>query len=298
MKKFIKNNIAVIISFFILFIIVNIFCISYIYNEKISRVQNETAVSYCTLVLKSDNTNELCLNIVNNKEYHKDTLSVYYDIVNNNDYSNVYYLLLPFLIIASSLYSVSRRYKYQEIKNFITRQDYNSYIKNIIKDSYKSVLIWPIITIYLFIVSYLISGTFDTSGIVSNEIITFPIEMLSHPFMFIISYLLNTIFMSIFYINIALILAPFNRNYIVSVIESVMVYFGLVLFNTFFVIGILLKKIKYASGYLDFFDMYTYIDRELIPFNILCFLLMLISYICLRIRYSNKEKIIIELEKN
>lgn len=77
-----------------------------------------------------------------------------------------------------------------------------------------------------------------------------------------------------------------------------MVYFGLVLFNTFFVIGILLKKIKYASGYLDFFDMYTYIDRELIPFNILCFLLMLISYICLKIRYSNKEKIIIELEKN
>lgn len=95
MKKFIKNNIAVIISFFILFIIVNMFCISYFYNEKISRVQNETAVSYCTLVLKSDNTNELCLNIVNNKEYHKDTLSVYYDIV-NNDYSNVYYLLLPF----------------------------------------------------------------------------------------------------------------------------------------------------------------------------------------------------------
>ena len=51
MKKFIKNNIAVIISFFILFIIVNIFCIRYVYNDKIESTQSETARAYCKLVL-------------------------------------------------------------------------------------------------------------------------------------------------------------------------------------------------------------------------------------------------------
>ena len=112
-----------------------------------------------------------------------------------------------------------------------------------------------------------------------------------------ISYLFNTIFMSIFYINIAIFLAPENRNYAVSVIESAMVYFGIVLLNTFFVISVLLKNVKFAENYFDFFDMYTYSNRELIPFNIVCFAIMIISYICVKLKYKNKEKIIIKLEK-
>lgn len=298
MKKFIKDNIAIIISFFVLFIIFNVFCIRYAYNKKIENVQNETARIYCESILQSDSTNEICLNTINRKVNNEDTLTVFYSITNESDYSNIYYLLIPFLIISSSLYSINRRYKYQEIKNYLTREDYNSYMKSIFKDAYKSVLIWPLLTIYGFIISYLISGTFDTSYVLSSGISSFSIEILAHPFIFMISYLLNTIFMSVFYINIAIFLAPENRNYIVSVIESAMVYFGLVLLNTFFVISVLFKKIKLAENYLDFFDMYTYSNRELIPFNILCFIIMIISFVCVKLKYKNLEKIIIKLEKN
>ena len=298
MKKFIKNNIAVIISFFILFIMVNIFCIRYVYNDKIESTQSETARTYCKLVLESDSTNEMCLNIVNSEYAKKDALTVFYSITNEDDYSNIYYLLIPFLIISSSLYTINRRYKHQEIKNYLTREDYNSYMKSIFKDAYKSVIIWPLLTIYGFIISYLISGTFDPSYVLSSGISSFSMEILAHPFVFMISYLLNTIFMSIFYINIAIFLAPENRNYAVSVIESAMVYFGIVLLNTFFVISVLLKNVKFAENYFDFFDMYTYSNRELIPFNIVCFAIMIISYICVKLKYKNKEKIIIKLEKN
>ena len=202
------------------------------------------------------------------------------------------------MIISSSLYTINRRYKHQEIKNYLTREDYNSYMKSIFKDAYKSVIIWPLLTIYGFIISYLISGTFDPSYVLSTGISSFSMEILAHPFVFMISYLLNTIFMSIFYINIAIFLAPENRNYAVSVIESAMVYFGIVLLNTFFVISVLLKNVKFAENYFDFFDMYTYSNRELIPFNIVCFAIMIISYICVKLKYKNKEKIIIKLEKN
>ena len=108
MKKFIKNNIAVIISFFILFIIVNIF--RYVYNDKIESTQSETARAYCKLVLESDSTNEMCLNIVNRVYAKKDTLTVFYSITNEGDYSNIYYLLIPFLIISSSVSLISILY--------------------------------------------------------------------------------------------------------------------------------------------------------------------------------------------
>ena len=49
-----------------------------------------------------------------------------------------------------------------------------------------------------------------------------------------------------------------------------MVYFGITLANTFFVIGFLLKDFENGEKYFDFLDMYTYHDRELIPFNLLC----------------------------
>ena len=106
MKKFIKNNIAIIAAFIVLFIIFNVFCIRYVYNDKIESTQSETARAYCKLVLESDSTNEMCLNIVNRVYAKKDTLTVFYSITNEDDYSNIYYLLIPFLIISSSLFSI------------------------------------------------------------------------------------------------------------------------------------------------------------------------------------------------
>ena len=103
--------------------------------------------------------------------------------------------------------------------------------------------------------------------------------------------------MSIFYINIGLFLVPENRSYLVTVIETIMVYFGITLANTFFVIGFLLKDFENGEKYFDFLDMYTYHDRELIPFNLLCLGVAFISSLVVYIKYRNKEKLVIKLEK-
>ena len=193
----------------------------------------------------------------------------------------------------SSMYEISKRFKTGEIRNRLTRESYNNYIKDVFKSTYKSVILWPLITIYVLVFSYLISGTFT----VSTETIAFTKEILSHPVLFIFSYLINTILMSIFYINIGLFLVPENRNYLVTVIETAMVYFGITLTNTFFIISFVLKNIKNAENYFDFFDMYTYHDRELIPFNLLCLAVAFISLLVVYLKYRNKEKIVIKLEK-
>lgn len=295
MKKFIQNNKVLLISFMILFIFTTFLGIKVIINDKNSKDFSIKEKEMCKETLKNDPTNEICLAKINENEEKpkRDTLTTFNEILNDSEYSFIYFLAVPFLIIMSSMYEISKRFKSGEIRNRLTRESYKNYIKDVFKSTYKSVILWPLITIYVLAFSYLISGTFT----VSTETIAFTKEILSHPVLFIFSYLLNTILMSIFYINIGLFLVPENRNYLVTVIETAMVYFGITLTNTFFIISFVLKNIKNAENYFDFFDMYTYRDRELIPFNLLCLGVALISSLVVYLKYRNKEKIVIKLEK-
>lgn len=294
MKKFIQNNKVLLISFIILFMFTTFLGIKVIINDKDSEDLSIKVKEMCKETLKTDPTNEICLKAINEEKTKRDTLTTFNEILNDSEYSFIYFLAVPFLIIMSSMYEISKRFKSGEIKNRLTRESYNNYIKDVFKSSYKSVILWPLITIYVLVFSYMISGTFE----VSAETIAFTKEILSHPALFIFSYLLNTILMSIFYINIGLILVPENRNYLVTVIETIMVYYGITLTNTFFIISFVLKDFKDSEKYLDFFDMYTYNDRELIPFNLLCLGVSLISLLLVYLKYKNKEKILIKLEKN
>lgn len=302
MKKFIKNNIAVLIAFLILFIFSTILCIRNIKSARINEESRIEGIEVCKEILKHDKYNEICLENVDAKPKKRSTLKTYYDIINDNvSYNSIslctaFYFLIPFLVITSSLYNISKKFKNQDIKNHLTRESYNKYIKEIFLDSYKSVFIWPMITILLFIFSYIISnGSFEIIDTNSS----FSYEILSKPVVFMLSNLLNTIFMSFFWTNIALLIVPDTRNYIVSVLESIMIYFEITLTNTFFVI-LLISKIlnKDVEKYLDFLDVYTYNNRELIPFNILCLSIALISGLLVYLKYKNKEKIIMKLERN
>lgn len=302
MKKFIKNNIAVLIAFLILFIFSTILCIRNIKSARINEESRIEGIEVCKEILKHDKYNEICLENIDAKPKKRSTLKTYYDIINDNVSYNsislctVFYFLIPFLVITSSLYNISKKFKNQDIKNHLTRESYNKYIKEILLDSYKSVFIWPMITILLFMFSYIISnGSFEIIDTNSS----FSYEILSNPVAFMLSNLLNTIFMSFFWTNIALLIVPDTRNYIVSVLESIMIYFGITLTNTFFVI-LLISKIlnKDVEKYLDFLDVYTYNNRNLLSFNILCLSIALISGLLVYLKYKNKEKIIMKLERN
>lgn len=295
MKKIIKNNMPLIISFTILFAFTTFLGIKVVINDRENERISIEIKEKCIEYLKTHKDNETCLNVINEKTYKRDTLTTFKLITSDSDYRMIYYFLVPFLVISSSLYTASKRFNSNEIKNYLTRESYNKYIRKVFSSSYKSILIWPLITIYIFIFSYAISGTFEVSSI---EFSTFSSYILRHPYWFMISYLINTVLMSAFYINIGLLLVPENRNYLVTVIETIMLYYGLALTNTFFVIGFLLRKYENAERYLDFLDMYNYYQRELIPFNLLCLIIFLISSLILYIKYKNKEKIITKLERN
>ena len=187
MKKFIQNNKVLLISFMILFMFTTFLGIKVIINDKDSEDLSIKVKEMCKETLKTDPTNEICLKALNEEKTKRDTLTTFNEILNDSEYSFIYFLAVPFLIIMSSMYEISKRFKSGEIKNRLTRESYNNYIKDVFKSSYKSILLWPLITIYVLVFSYIISGTFE----VSAETIAFTKEILSHPALFIFSYLLN-----------------------------------------------------------------------------------------------------------
>lgn len=306
MKKFIKNNIAIIIGFTILFVFSLILCVRNVISENIKEDDSKKELIFCTYVLQHETDNEMydiCRESIKVTPYKRTTLKTFNDIIsddtvfyNSYNLSTIYYFLIPFVVMASSLYNISKRFKNQEIKNALMRESYNSYIKKTMLNSYKSIIIWPLITIFLFTFSYIISdGSFE---IIDSSTI-FTEQILNNPVLFMISYLLNTIFISAFWVSICMLIVPDTRNYLVSVIESVMIYFGLNFANTFFFIPFVFKRItSNPERYFDFLDVYTYNNKDLIPFNILCFALALIGIIFVYLKYKNKEKIIIKLERN
>ena len=240
MKRFIKNNIAVIIGFIILFIFSLILCVRNVVSENIKKDDSKRELIFCAYILKYETDNEMydiCSENIKATSYKRTVLKTFNDIINNdtvfnNSYnlSTIYYFFIPFVVMASSLYNISKRFKNLEIKNALTRESYNSYIKKTMLNSYKSIIIWPLITIFLFAFSYIISGgsfeIIDSSAIFTEQI-------LNNPVLFMISYLLNTIFISVFWVSICMLIVSDTRNYLVSVIESVMIYFGLNFVNTF-----------------------------------------------------------------
>lgn len=296
MKKFIKNNIAVILSIIVICLVISISSFKVYVDNEILKNDYINSNNWCERILQLYNPNDSCKNEITTN-YNRDTLTIYDEIFNESDYSIVVYFMIPFLTIASSLYIVSKRLGSGEIKNSLTRESYNSYMKSIFKDAYKSVIIFPFVFIFTLIISYMISGTFNVNTL---GLASFDIEYLNNPLLFIISYFLNTIFISFYWVNIALFIVPNTRNYIVSVLESIMIYFGITLTNTFFVIGFIgnILKMKDLEYKLDFLDVYTYNNRNLLSFNILCLSIALISGLIVFIKYRNKERMIIRLEGN
>ena len=110
MKKFIQNNKVLLISFMILFMFTTFLGIKVIINDKDSEGLSIKVKEMCKETLKTDPTNEICLKAINEEKTKRDTLTTFNEILNDSEYSFIYFLAVPFLIIMSSMYEISKRF--------------------------------------------------------------------------------------------------------------------------------------------------------------------------------------------
>lgn len=137
--------------------------------------------------------------------------------------------------------------------------------------------------------------------LLSYELSLVPWEHTSNIFMFILIYILNNLFTTLIYVNISLIVSRKYHNYFVSLILTFLSILGIQLFLEVVLNG-LISGIMFKS---DIGIIFNIINS--VPFNDSCgiyypilftFIVLIITQVILHYSYKNKEKLIIDIEKN
>jgi hypothetical protein len=300
--KCIKNNKMLFLTLFILLG----FSIAGIYNNikefNMRLYAHEYKINECKNNIK--NESELfawC------KEYKKwdgpkrsDAFFTFFDIIFDNHF-RIIHLLLPILIIMCSINRINIKLTNGYIKNELIRKKYSIYMLKEWLLSISHLLIIPLLFVFIFVVSFILTGNIDYK----NSMLNF--DPWVNPIFFnniilsIVIYFINFLLHGIFIINIGYIMTKKGKGYILSVISSFIVYLGLWLFSeTFFgyfiMIGIFGKP--ELHNYFSFTSLWGYpLINNFMIFTLIQFSYALISSIIVYIIYKNKEEVIMANEK-
>mgnify|MGYP000622831080 CR=1 FL=1 len=225
--------------------------------------------------------------------------------------SNFNYMIL-FFIGVPGMYQFYKEFRSGYIKNILIRESYSKYMKKVVFDSLKkTIFITPLTLLGCFIISYILcDGIVDINYTFNHSMqgISMPSDtyLKSLP-LFLTTYVLNLILLTIICVNISLICVKKAKNFILAIIMSLLVYF---LTNIVLNVGLgtiifeMLFHIDGAAYYTSFYNLISYeapINNATIYGLIYMIIFMvistIISYICLYWYYRNKEKVLIEVEK-
>lgn len=309
MKK-IKIKDKVFIPMIVLFVIFGLLisivsCIQYKDNRKSIKEDFIQSIEKC----KNLDGNELiegqvewCQNVLESDLLEFDTNA--YDVydVFTVDYLRKYlneFILIAVVVVGSSYY-ITKYLRNRIILNDITREKYKSIIKKIFFSAWKYAFLVPLMLLVIYFIIFLnvdkfyfIEGISDTLGFVgtifeNNLILLFLII------------LFKAFILSLIYININLIVSRKEHNYILSVIKTYLFIVGIELFFEIVIDNFVCKLLSFEYGFLfNIINIYTYpyVEYDLTQVFILLGLL-LVSFVPLFLMYRNKEKLIIDVEKN
>ncbi len=211
------------------------------------------------------------------------------------------YIPLLFMIIAIATIAItSNYYKKNIINNFLQREKYSKYLLTIIKQTYKSVLIVIIPTIFAFIICYIYSKSFDYTYSVKYSSVVWSQELLAQPYKFIFLYLLVITLYICTYINICLIIANRITDFWKAIICAFLTFIGIELFLEIFINNILFAEILKSElgNAFNIMNIITFNDTwglfVLVGLPIIYFLLTSLILIML---YKNKEKFLYRLSE-
>lgn len=228
--------------------------------------------------------------------------------------SNFNYMILFFILFISvpGIYQFYKEFRSGYVKNILIRESYSKYMKKVILDTLKkTIFIIPLTLLGCFIISYILcDGIVDINYTFNHSMqgISLPSDtyLKSLP-LFLTTYVLNLILLTIICGNISLICVKKAKNFILAIIMSLLVYF---LTNIVLNVGLgtiifeMLFQIDGAAYYTSFYNLISYeapINNApiygLMYMIIFMVISTIISYICLYWCYRNKEKVLIEVEK-
>lgn len=299
MKRLIKENKLLIISFLIVIgvLLYNIF--EYDSWFKTNKELIETRIQECESGIIPEQK-EICDEILNS--YHEPQPDFYYTVtVLSSDMDILIYLMFA-LISIPVLYYVCNLFKNRNILYLLTRENYKQMKKDIVLKSYKSALILPTIYIIIIVFSLIYCKGFNIDSYYAlmptkelfNEII--------NPYLYIIVLIFKALLTGLIYVNIALIVARKNHNFYLSTLLSYILFIAIEIFLEALVGYIIFGKLLHIDSMMIYFNIMNIFSMNLSKGYIAVFIpliiLFLISSIVLALVYKNKEELVIDCDKN
>ena len=229
-----------------------------------------------------------------------DAITLTCEIVENELFS-ILQLLAPLLIIASVVGAVNGMFNTGMFKYYLTRVNYRTFLKTTFKNVFKIALIIPCSLIIIFIISCLITK-FNFNVNESTKIMAVYSKYKYNNFLLygIIICVLQYL-MSIVYGMIALFSSTKNKNPVISVIVSYVIFLLEYLFVYIGVYAIILNKILGFKDLTDYFNItgYWFFDGNInyLLLILIASLIVVFNFIFIYYKLINKEKVVMEYEK-
>ena len=301
MKKFIKNNYITVISFSILliFAIYNIANYTKWYDnyakvvgqsiEECKKEYLEEQKESCEILLKQASTEEI------SSDYYYMSREVL------SNFGIIYYITFLFVTIPV-IYNVCKVFKNKELIYEMTRQNYSDFKKKIFKEAYLKSLIIPLLLLIIFIITFIFCKG-SAGNIYFEEFMEEGfLEKVISPFLYTFTILIRSFLISIIYINISLIVVRKNHNFYIASILSYLLFIGIEVVLEGVIGRILLNNILKTNSmeiYINILNMFNLnFGKGYIMLYIPIIIILILSFIILHIKYKNKEKLIIDCEKN
>ena len=301
-KKNKKLNILIILSFTILLIYTLYNTYTFI-NQTNQNLQKSNEIKeLCINRTDASPSEKLCEEILANEDYNPDFYSVFFNTFITS-FNNLSIIIFLFITIPVTYY-ISKYLKNKLILYDLTRYNYKNIIKKLIINSYKPILILPLIAIIIMIISIIYTNNnFDaTYAISSNSLIAWNYSTVKKPILFISLYLINLIIHSILYINISLCITRKHHNFFTSTILSFLTLISIEIFLEIVINSLICKILlkNYTIGIIfNIMNIFSFNDTNGILLTMsIPLIIMIISTIILIKLYKNKESLIIDCEKN
>lgn len=250
---------------------------------------------------------------VDNSFKKYDAISVFFYIVAHSSLG-ILQIVSPIFVMICATYKIHKEFHTGFIKHKLLRMSYRKYITCQFVELMKSTWILPFSMLVLFVLCCVFTKNFDFSNaapqilgyapdgnpIVMNNIAIINMEFYKYPIQLMITYFLTLFFHSIFYANISFIICRKNKIFLVSLLESFLVFVIIAIISELGLqyISSFIFGIDFLVGIFNITGIWIYCDiNNFLAILIYGFLLSLISFLVAKNSYKDKERLLRDCEK-
>ena len=300
MKRFLKNNILILVIMVIVSIIFLNADYKVIKNQnKIEQYHNDL-VKKCKKAeeYKDENEAELCRLVLNQKEIDVDFYTLYSEALAMY-VRNIYYFAFLIVVIPTMI-KVCKKLKYKQIINSNSRESYHSFLKKLLKTAYQYIWVLALLSLIMMIPIMMNTSLNPEYAIIKSHGM-WQSNIIYHPVLFVIAYLINVTLYSMIFVHIALLVARKQQKTIPCIIISYVLYLAIEIFLETVVKVIIFQRIFHSEfgmilNIINVFGMNDLYGVGTLLLVNLC--MVLISFTLVYLAYKNKEKFVIQCEKN